>query len=310
MGRNPITMKGLTVGIILFFIGVAIAPSINTNVVKASHEDQFITVTTHACGIEGFRDTTVKLTREQYNDLEQYLVGFRARLNQTSTREETARLFRHVVVILHSYGLLPEHMSIKEAQRVVTGAYQRPRLRDLYHLMNRNKQAVNDSNVLCLLTGTTTSTTFLGIAELSVAALIYLLYFPYFLEKIVCDDPVIMQDVLMKLHELCTLLRTISLRRAFQTGTIVFGTSKEEYIPPEFRFSPAHGWIDTQGLIGKKSWEGTFFGSIRVLRSFEFRSYSYYVGATGFAGIKLNKGDGKNFFLGSAVHCDVDYFEY
>ena len=78
----------LLVGIILLIIGVAVAPNINQSVVTASQENKFIEVTTQACGIKGYKDTTVKLTREQYNDLEHYLVEFRARLNQTTTRED------------------------------------------------------------------------------------------------------------------------------------------------------------------------------------------------------------------------------
>ncbi len=86
--------KILAVGVILFFIGVAVAPSINQSVVKASQDDDLVEVTTQACGIKGYGDTTVKLTREQYQNLEQYLVEFRARLNQTTTREEAVPFSR------------------------------------------------------------------------------------------------------------------------------------------------------------------------------------------------------------------------
>jgi site-specific recombinase XerD len=96
--------KIFAVSIILLFIGVAVAPSINQSVVKASTDDDLVEVTTQACGIKGYRDTTVKLTREQYQDLEQYLVEFRARLNQTSTREEAVPIFKEAVVELDKYG--------------------------------------------------------------------------------------------------------------------------------------------------------------------------------------------------------------
>jgi hypothetical protein len=185
-----------------------------------------------------------------------------------------------------------------------------PKLIDLWSSDLVNKQFFNDSNLLCLLTGITTSSCIIGIAELGIAALIYLFVFPYFLEKILRDDPVIMERVLARLSQICLSLQAVSSRRIIQTGNIVFGTSKDAYIPPEFRFFPAYGWIETQGLFGKKSWNGTFFGSLRTLQGYEFRSYSYYIGATGFVGIKLHKGEGKNFFLGSALRCDLDYFDY
>ena len=100
--------KWLAIGIILLFVGVTIAPTINFNIVKASTDDDLVEVTTQACGIQGYGNTTVKLTREQYQDLEQYLVEFRARLNQTSTREEAVPIFKDAVVELDKYGLLPK----------------------------------------------------------------------------------------------------------------------------------------------------------------------------------------------------------
>jgi len=40
--------------IVILFLGVAVAPSINFSVVKASEDDDFIEVTTQACGIQGY----------------------------------------------------------------------------------------------------------------------------------------------------------------------------------------------------------------------------------------------------------------
>jgi hypothetical protein len=105
----------LAVGVILLFIGISVAPTINFQVVKASDND-FVEVTSQACGIKGYRDTTVKLTREQYQDLEQYLVEFRAQLNQTSTREEAIPIFKDAVLELDTYGLLPRGMSVENAK--------------------------------------------------------------------------------------------------------------------------------------------------------------------------------------------------
>lgn len=64
--------KFLALGVIFLFIGVAIAPSINFTVVKASNDDDLVEVTSQACGINGFGNQTVKLTRQQYQDF-QYL---------------------------------------------------------------------------------------------------------------------------------------------------------------------------------------------------------------------------------------------
>jgi len=147
--------KSLAVGVILLFIGVAIAPSINLSVVKASQDDDLVEVTTQACGIKGYGNTTVKLTREQYNDLEKYLVEFRARLNQTTTREEAIPIFKEAVVELNKYGLLPKGMSVEQAQKLFTGK----KLNPIYKFVEKHLDIGSDNppiksasgNAFCLL---------------------------------------------------------------------------------------------------------------------------------------------------------------
>ena len=113
--------KLLVIGIIFLFIGVAVAPSINTSVVKASNDNDLVEVTTQACGIQGFGNTTVKLTKQQYQNLQQYLVDFRGRLNKTTTREEAVPIFKEAVVELNKYGLLPKGMSVEQTEKFVIG---------------------------------------------------------------------------------------------------------------------------------------------------------------------------------------------
>ena len=115
-----IRKKSLAVGVILLFLGVAIAPSINFDIAKASIDNDLIEVTSETCGIKGFGNQTVKITKKQYQDLEQYLVDFRTRLNKTTTREEAVPIFNEAVVELNKYGLLPKGMSVEQAQKLVT----------------------------------------------------------------------------------------------------------------------------------------------------------------------------------------------
>ena len=149
MDTYPQSRKCLAIGIILLFIGVTIVPTINFNTVKASTDDDLVEVTTQACGIKGYGTTTVKLTREQYQNLQQYLVEFRARLNQTTTKEEAVPIFMEAVVELNNYGLLPQGMSVERAQRLVTGGSQKP----IERLLNNRHQEIfpNLDNAFCLL---------------------------------------------------------------------------------------------------------------------------------------------------------------
>ena len=150
MQKKKLLRKGLAVGIILLFIGIAVAPSISINVVKASNDNELIEVTTQACGIKGFGNTTVKLTKQHYQNLEQYLVDFRARLNQTTTREEAVPIFNEAVVELNKYGLLPKGMSVEQAQRLVIGGNQNPNER-LLNYKQRQEIFPKCANIFCLL---------------------------------------------------------------------------------------------------------------------------------------------------------------
>ena len=122
MSRNILLKKGVAVAIILLFLGVAVVPSIS--IVKAATDNDLAEVTIEAYGIKGFGNHTVKLTKQQNQNLEQYLLDFRERLNTTTTREEAVPLFKEAVVELNKYGLLPKGMSVEHAQRLVTGYYQ------------------------------------------------------------------------------------------------------------------------------------------------------------------------------------------
>ena len=146
--------KWLAIGIILLFVGVTIAPTINFNTVKASTDDDLVEVTTQACGIKGYGNTTVKLTREQYQNLEQYLVEFRARLNQTSTREEAVPIFKEAVVELDKYGLLPKGMSVENCTEV--GNWRISICKELQNCLNISSIKINILSIvmfLCLIAG-------------------------------------------------------------------------------------------------------------------------------------------------------------
>jgi len=142
--------KILVVGIIFLFIGVAIAPSINFTVVKASNDNDLVEVTTQACGIKGFGNTTVKLTRQQTSEVDQLFDSINSKLNNATSREESIRIYHEAIIELDRYGLLPQGMSVEKAQRLVTGCNQN-RYERL--LNNRLRQEFSPLfiNVFCLL---------------------------------------------------------------------------------------------------------------------------------------------------------------
>ncbi|MBE3122910.1 MAG: hypothetical protein IMZ58_12000 [Thermoplasmata archaeon] len=121
--------------------------------VKASQETEYVGVTVEACGINGFRNTTVRLTKQQYENLEAHLSDLRARLNQTRTREEAVPVFNEAIVELANYGLLPKKMSIQQAQELI---FERPSSTGWNHFLGKKTMGDDVSNIYCLtyLTGT------------------------------------------------------------------------------------------------------------------------------------------------------------
>ena len=138
--------KWLTVGIILLFVGVTIAPTINFNTVKATQEDDFIEVTSQACGIKGYKDTTVKLTREQYAEIQKLFDEVQAQLDATNTIEDALPIYYNAIVELNKYGLLPQGMSVETAQNLVTGGYKHA-----FQTKSFQEPTDNLTNALCFV---------------------------------------------------------------------------------------------------------------------------------------------------------------
>ena len=290
-------------GVILLFAGVSIAPSINFTIVKASIENDLVEVTTQACGIKGFGNTTVKLTREQYQDLEQYLAGFRARLNQTTTREEAVPIFKEAVVELDKYGLLPKEMSVEQARKLVTSLYQNPNLM-IYQkklLQNHLSAQENYSNFLCLIAGQTDHTTFESMGGVLFNKIegsthsFWLYAFSTYL------------------YVFFTLLCWINLLAVVNRINLGY------YFYDDYGSYPvqASGWVTTIGLVGVKNFQGNLQGALPIEGTHWQVSPPVghasikYPAAVGFVGIKIGKssGDllyGKDFiYIGSALWTEI-----
>jgi len=291
--------KILALGTILLFIGVAVAPSINSSVVKTSADNDLVEVTSQACGIQGFGNTTVKLTREQYQNLEQYLVDFRARLNQTTTKEDTIPLFKDAVVELNKYGLLPKGISIERAQKLILGIYQNPRCEKLLDAMQPSFRTTysGGGNNNCLIAGKTTNTMFRG--GLSVGLTLILL----FLISLHYSSNLYLL-VWFGIGNIISFLNPIQVMSIIGLGYWEFG-----YGAPHHPF-PASGWITTIGLKENISWSGDMLGAFRgyflddMMNLLVFLKYS--VGVLGFSGIKITLPFRNSFYLGAALEVKIE----
>jgi hypothetical protein len=289
MNKYPLIGKCLAVGIILLFIGVAVAPSINSSIAKKSNDNDLVEVTSQACGIQGFGNTTVKLTKQQFQDVQQYLVDFRARLNQTTTREQAVPIFKDAVVELNRYGLLPKGIGVEQAQRLVLGIYQNSQYVEFIDKMQSSSRKTygDEENALCLIAGESTNTLF---REGIPACLTLILEFLMFLH----EGPLLTILVFFGIGNLISFLNPIQVMSVIGLGYWPNG------YPPQLEPVPASGWISTKGLKNV-SFSGTMFGGFKRNKFFDFLMffnlyYQYFVGVLGFLGIKIYLPDVKSYF--------------
>ncbi len=257
----------MAIGIILLFVGVTLAPTINQRVVKASTDDDLVEVTTQACGIQGYGDTTVKLTKEQYQNLERYLGEFRARLNQTSTREEAIPIFKEAVVELDKYGLLPKGISVQHAQKLVIGPSYTLISKNLMKRVPNNTAVNGVLNFFCLVTGNTNRT------------------YPV---NIFSAIPLYISG------------KNIHLVPFQLLGPVVFGKTFYDVLGRRTHY-PSQGWIAAVGLNGltTNAGVGPLTGALFRFSGLDFGggNYAYYLGMLIFSGITI-KNRWNTFLLG------------
>jgi len=324
MGGNNILKKGLAVAVILLFIGVAFAPSINANISKASIDSELVEFTTEVCGLNGGKQT-VELTQEEAAEVEALFDSIRERLNNTETREEAEQIFKEAVVELDKYGLLGG-LSVKQAQRLVTGGYQNSRvMKTLENLYGKNQGSLDDdANVLCLIAGNTSNTMIFGPSMifriLINIPIVILITLPaaliYYMLGICCELLNIYLGVGYFLYIISEFFGGIAIRFALLSlashvvgfpfaelgGFIICGHRVEHIAGGYWNYYPAEGWVWTLGLFGIKEWKGKFWGQ---------QFGNGYVGAAGFTGLRIGGSGvlrfpiGRAYYLGSALVVDI-----
>lgn len=301
-------MKTLGSIIVILLIISIFIPVVNQSIIKASQNDDLIEVTTQACGIQGYENTTVKLTKEQYQDLEQYLVEFRERLNQTSIREEAVPIFKEAVVELEKYGLLPRGMSENQTLKLI-----------LRH--NEQRLPVVDANYFCLVCGKTTYTLSYGplaiVADDILLLIFLLLSNPRHLSGTLLGDFIdwllnilwIIKETIMTISAVVffIMLWTGGLFSVFSPigllTLLTFGYTTGNYENDKY---PSSGWVYSIGLTGMKKYDGPeLWGTARTYPYIAFPFAILYPGVLGFCGLKIRSSSGYSFFIGSALKVNL-----
>ena len=263
--------KLLAVGVIVLFLGLVCAPSINANISK---ENELVEITTEICGMGGGKQT-VHLTKKEAKEVEQLLEDIEQRLDNVETREETIEIFNKAIEELDKYRLLGR-LNIKKVQKLITGQFHNMWIGEFLEKVNIDSPI--KGNFFCLLAGNTDFTIFNGIfSTLSLALSFLFLGFEVFI-------------ILWMGSYYFSNFFPLSAGHTISLG--VQGT--------QWTY-PAEGWVFTIGLTGVKNWEGNLIGDIRLGILDEF------IGVTGFTGIKIrNLNSNDVFYMGFALRAKIE----
>lgn len=137
--------KGLAVIVILLFIGLAFAPSINASIVK----DDLVEFEVEFCGLG--KKHTVELTQDESDEVEILFNNIEKQLSQVETRDQAEEIFKDAVVELDKYGLLGG-LSLRQAKQLVTiGIHETKIMKIIESIYGINPSGKNDKeNILCL----------------------------------------------------------------------------------------------------------------------------------------------------------------
>jgi len=269
--------KILPVAVILLFIGLALAPSINAS----GDKDNLVELDVEFCGLG--KKQTVKLTQEEADEVELLFDDIEQRLSEVETREEAEEIFKDAVVELDRYGLLGG-LSIRQAQRFIIGKYQKL---INFKLIERTNLDDNE-NRFCFVTGETSNTLF---------------YTPinYLLLRLVEEDIVQLP--------LAQIVAGIQLISVFIRNCLPFYLSFGNiiglgYHAPVSRWYPADGSITTYGLNGVITWEGEMRGLLNLSGLGFGGLFTFKPAISGFTGYRIQTKT-TSYYFGTAFHVRI-----
>jgi hypothetical protein len=224
-------------------------------------------------------------------------------LDEVETREEAEIIFKEAVVELDKYGLLPEGITIEQAQRLVTKDYRKVNeLKVVEKILSKYKQRSENINLFCLVVGRTNytwATNWVATGILLCADILISLYLsgemPFTLFELIFLSFCLINGIL--LIYLVTALQVITNLNPLAMANIIGIGAEHGY--------NGKGWVKTVGMQGVVNWEGELVGKLPGTIVTLNPPFYYYPAIGGFYGIKIMWGEGDwNFektYIGSAV---------
>jgi hypothetical protein len=295
------------VSVTLLFIGVAIMPNITVNVPAASEENNLVKITTHILDTTAETTVTAQLTERQFQLVRAVFDDLKIRLSTAKTAEETQRIFNDTIIELDRYNLLPEDMSIEQAQRLVNRASTYQKIIAPLQRISQNIQAETTEGTLqnsfCSVAGNTSNTHFAKLAKRTALRLYYIIDFN------TGNAPLnkVATGLFVVFNEIAKLNQKILRQNGSHLGVCIY-LGNYHYAPYPDWLSPAQGWISTNGINGKQNITGSFWGQTMTggwqPQVDWYMNYTWR-GCLGFTGLILYTDTDTAYYLGSALSVNV-----
>lgn len=273
-------VKPLAICIVVLFIGTSIlnVSAINTNVDIDLKNKIFgkdlVEVIVNICKINKIENYKIILTQKKADELNNLFNNFKVKLDNSLTMKDTIEIYYELVESLNKIGLIPRGVSVQEAKQLITDKKSGS---NAQHIVNIVNNLEDNENMFCYIYGYTSQTCFFT----KIGRPIFIFNIPPMaLANTICYGiwpwP----------------LWPLEYKSYFQA-------KKEE--PPTY-WHPASGYVYTNGLNGKITWNGEFYGQISP--DFYSHFFSYTVsGVKGFRGFHFyNSNNDSWYYFGHAMH--------
>ena len=243
----------------------------------------------------------IEISPQQNEIIRRLFDELQNRLSTSQTSHETQQIFHDMIMKLANNHLLPEDLSIQEAQRLVNTHHRTSPLPQRF----LHQQDVNGTiqNTFCSVAGNTSNTHVAKLAK-RIALRMY-----YLIDYNTANEP--LRKLATGLYIIFNEISKINSRFLYQDGRhlgvcLYFGNY--HYAPYPNWLYPAQGWIQTDGLNGRQNITGSFWGQTMTggwqPQVDWYMNYSWR-GCLGFSGLIYYSGTDTMYFLGSALAVNV-----
>ena len=295
----------IAMGITILFIGVGIQPAFAHGSLDSDTSEREAIVI-QICEADTITNHSVMITEQQADELEDLISHFKEKIDAADTFEQTVVIYQEMIESLDRIDLLPKDVPVKKAEDIVIDGHEKTVDAILTPFIQKGSDLGIDTNSLCLLSGDTTETIILGPGTITSGVLFFLIV-GLLIDLSFKSKLYFLLDLLvvptMAIGLILTILTVFLPVKSF--NVIGYGrlTDHEWQVPI---YSPANGWINTVGIAGKKTWNGSFYGQYQPFpHPFNNLFYTGTIGFTGFNIIRFIDEDFRCFSIGTAISVKI-----